>query len=355
MTIFNPEHDLCIANGDANFVPPASALEFGKDCSGLVDWIVETSDDKIVPWGWDAVLKRRLERSGIAPEKLPPDQFVASVRALSGRGIAFRVNADVHRLVCSAHPSMLHILSEPDSVVELHDVEDVVRYVNLFGDAVMKSPLSGSGKGLRWGRAGELSQSDLGWCKNVITRQGSVMVEKRREVVQDFAMLFHVGESSVEFEGYSMFFSDNGIYKGNILASDEWILAELSRYVPAALILNIKAALTKTIAGTFVGKYSGFLGVDMFIFREAGTFRLAHCVEINVRMTMGLLARRLYDNHLERLVGPGDLDGRYQMCVEFSPRRGDLFARRDEAVASLTDVTPDSRYAVWVRSYEILS
>ena len=93
----------------------------------------------------------------------------------------------------------------------------------------MKSPLSGSGKGLRWGMAGELSQSDLGWCKNVITRQGSVMVEKRREVVQDFAMLFHVGESSVEFEGYSMFFSDNGIYKGNILASDEWILTELSR------------------------------------------------------------------------------------------------------------------------------
>ena len=180
-------------------------------------------------------------------------------------------------------------------------------------------------------------------------------MEKRREVVQDFAMLFHVGESSVAFEGYSMFFSDNGIYKGNILASDEWILAELSRYVPAALILNIKAALTKTIAGTFVGKYSGFLGVDMFIFREAGTFRLAHCVEINVRMTMGLLARRLYDNHLERLVGPGDLDGRYQMCVEFSPRRGDLFARRDEAVASLTDVTPDSRYAVWVCAYEILS
>ena len=29
--IFNPEHDLCIANGDENFVPPRSAMGFAKD------------------------------------------------------------------------------------------------------------------------------------------------------------------------------------------------------------------------------------------------------------------------------------------------------------------------------------
>ena len=29
--IFNPEHDLCIANGDENFVPPRSAVGFAKE------------------------------------------------------------------------------------------------------------------------------------------------------------------------------------------------------------------------------------------------------------------------------------------------------------------------------------
>ena len=54
MNIFNPEHDLCLANGDPNFVPPESALKFGRDCAGLTS-LIETGEG-IIPWGWDAVL-----------------------------------------------------------------------------------------------------------------------------------------------------------------------------------------------------------------------------------------------------------------------------------------------------------
>lgn len=35
--IFNPEHDLCIANGDENFVPPRSAVGFAKENTDLSD------------------------------------------------------------------------------------------------------------------------------------------------------------------------------------------------------------------------------------------------------------------------------------------------------------------------------
>lgn len=65
MNIFNPEHDLCMANGDANFVPPFSALEFGRDCAGLTSYIQKAGDGEIVPWGWDAVLKQRLVKQGV--------------------------------------------------------------------------------------------------------------------------------------------------------------------------------------------------------------------------------------------------------------------------------------------------
>ena len=35
--IFNPEHELCLANGDPNFVPPESALRFGRDCAKILE------------------------------------------------------------------------------------------------------------------------------------------------------------------------------------------------------------------------------------------------------------------------------------------------------------------------------
>lgn len=204
MNIFNPEHDLCMANGDANFVPPFSALEFGRDCAGLTSYIQKAGDGEIVPWGWDAVLKQRLVKQGVPVSSLPSDEALDEIRRLSRRGIA----ADAGAFVNANVPNPL---LRPDGFVkEVSSVEDAVSAVEEFSDAVFKAPLSGSGKGLRWARRGELSASDLGWCKNIIARQGSLMVEKRLEVVQDFAMLFHVGPSddsgnSVNFEGYSLF------------------------------------------------------------------------------------------------------------------------------------------------------
>ena len=345
MNIFNPEHDLCMANGDANFVPPFSALEFGRDCAGLTSYIQKAGDGEIVPWGWDAVLKQRLVKQGVPVSSLPSDDVLDEIRRLSRRGIAAAAGAFVNANVSD---SMLR----PDNFVrEVFRVDEAVSAVEEFADAVFKAPLSGSGKGLRWARHGELSASEFGWCKNIIARQGSLMVEKRLEVVQDFAMLFHVGPSedggnSVNFEGYSLFFNDNGIYKGNVLSDDEHILTTLSGYVPEVLIINVKAALTLFLEREFSGRYSGFVGVDMFIYREAGqsSFRLAPVVEINVRMTMGLLANRVY-KRLFRDYG----DGRYVMTVEFSPREGELYSRRSSYLLALTEITPSTKYAVVVK------
>ncbi len=426
MTIFNPEHDLCMANGDANFVPPASALKFAVDCASLVSWIDDVSDGEIVPWGWDAVLKRRLQKSGVPDDKLPSDDAINNIRSLSHRRVAAEANAYING----------HIASDalrPDSeIVELCSVDDVQAAVESFGDAVAKSPWSGSGKGLRWLRAGELSASDLGWCRKVIERQGSVMLEKRHRIVQDFAMLFSVSADSVRFEGYSMFFNDNGIYKGNILASDDFIFSYLTdKYIDGGLLLQVREQLKKFLAQKFVGKYAGYLGVDMFIYADStaegqisvgsdrsgfcetsesssasvshnadshseteaesdepkSKYCLAPCVEINVRMTMGLLARRLFDNHLainERLGGlclipptgirsgipsvtssescplkstsSDTIDGQYVMATEYSPRPGELYDRfvknGEGRYLLLTEITPETEYAVVVSAAE---
>lgn len=345
MNVFNPEHDLCLANGDANFVPPASALEFGRDCAGLVDWIEAHSDGKVKAWGWDTVLKKRLLKEGVPESMLPPDDALEEIRRLSRREMSVKASAHVNDFLSGrVSPELLGKLRPLSDVRAVSDEKDIVPAVDSFGDAVMKAPLSGSGKGLRWARSGELSASDLGWGRKVIARQGGLMVEKRLDIVRDFAMLFHIGEgksdTSVSFEGYSMFFNENGIYHGNVLASDRFIISGLSRHVPEPLLDNVREALTSFFRQEFLGRYEGFAGVDMCIYREADGFMLAPCLEINVRMTMGLLARRIYDRHFSFP------DGCRRMCVEYSPRPGDLYARRSTFFATLTEINASSRYAV---------
>lgn len=374
MYIFNPEHDLCLANGDPNFVPPESALVFGRDCEGLTEWIEPDQDEgRIIPWGWDAVLKRRLEKAGIPESGLPSEQFLKDVRELSHRRVALSAGA----AICNAVPAKTsgRFLPGKNSAILLTSVDDIVSYVNHYHDAVAKAPWSGSGKGLHWLRAGEVSGQDIGWCKNILAKQGSIVLECRRKVVQDFAMLFHVGtdtpghgdnsnsgsvseKDKVAFEGFSLFFTENGMYRGNILASDGHILAMLCRYVPESLIMNIRNALTSFLTETFVGKYVGYIGVDMFVYEDSAEhiFKIAPCVEINVRMTMGLLARRIYDLHLGKMSEHTVYDKEASdpvMTVKYNPHSGILYntyihdIMGGRAVA-LNKLSPSSRYAILI-------
>jgi len=140
------------------------------------------------------------------------------------------------------------------------------------------------------------------------------------------------------------------MYRGNLLASDGMILSRLSEYVPEALIINVKDALMLFLAEHFSGRYCGYVGVDMFICREHGGFRLAPCVEINVRMTMGLLARRICDLHLPSLTGRGlpEADGMYEMRVEYSPSPEALQSVMHGAVAVVVPYRAGGHYAIAV-------
>ena len=73
--IFNPEHDLCVANGDENFVPPRSAVGFAKENIDLSERLKRPNKQRrqIIPWGWNHSLKKRLINEGIDPATLPSE------------------------------------------------------------------------------------------------------------------------------------------------------------------------------------------------------------------------------------------------------------------------------------------
>ena len=69
-------------------------------------------------------------------------------------------------------------------------------------------------------------------------------------------------------------------------------------------------------------------------------------MEINVRMTMGLLARRYYDNYFSKLHSGSD--GKYCLEVVFSRDPASLSLLLAEAEDILTDAVNARHYAIAV-------
>jgi hypothetical protein len=184
-------------------------------------------------------------------------------------------------------------------------------------NVVLKAPISGSGKGIRWA-AETLSHSDEGWCRNLISRHGCVVAERRLTLKKEFAMLFKVTVTDIIFCGYSLFYTENGAYRGNVLASDKFIENQLAELIPLEMLEKVKVELMGYLSRRVCGRYEGFVGVDQFFSEEHG---FNPVVEINMRMTMGLLARNIYDR-FGRELSLGDGTHRFEIVREKGPSGG---------------------------------
>ena len=285
--IFNPEHDLCIANGDENFVPPRSAVGFAKENIDLSEHLKRPNKQRrqIVPWGWNHALKKRLINEGIDPASLPSEEELQFIRTHSRREFAL----DVHSRLSSGKSQVIG----PDYRIVATSVGEIEAFISSNGSAVLKSPLSGSGKGIRFVRK-KLSESDEGWCRRTLDKQASVIVEQRFEIIKECAMLFECHSEGIDFIGYSLFESKNGAYSRNIFASNEEIEDTIADYIPQDTLIAIREELTAIFADTLMGHYEGFLGVDQIIC-QTDSPAFIPVSEINLRMTMGLVARNQYE------------------------------------------------------------
>ena len=285
--IFNPEHDLSLANGDENFVPPRSAVGFAQENIDLSEHLKRPNKQcrQIIPWGWNHYLKKRLINEGFDPATLPSEEELQFIRTHSRREFALDVHA---RLSCGGAQVI-----EPDYRIVATSAPDIEAFVAANGSAVLKSPLSGSGKGIRFVRE-RLSESDEGWCKRILDKQGSVIVERRFEIIKECAMLFECHNEGLDFIGYSLFESKNGAYSRNILASNEDIEDIIAGYILRDTLTDIRENLTVILSDTLAGHYEGFLGVDQMICQAASPIFIP-VSEINLRMTMGLIARNRFD------------------------------------------------------------
>lgn len=335
MYLFNPDNDLALANFNPTYTPPASVVRMARELALLPIWYAEDTmmdgsapliiaegdgnhsflnrikdilplqaslipfsdialypNKQIIPWGWNPSLVRRLRVAGASENRLPSCEEMERLREYSSRVHAVELLRELRLMEAQGFTGESHFFSE---------TEELLAYLeSLPGDKLLKMPLSGSGKGLVW-ILGSITDKQTDWSRRVIRQQGGVVVEPVMERVKDFAMEFFLDKGKVCFAGYSLFrTAASGAYIGNRLLTDAAIEAILSQYSPPMLLHRLKEYLLKELQSRFP-LYTGYMGVDMMICDTADGYRVHPCVEINVRMNMGVASRIFH----QRFVSPG--------------------------------------------------
>lgn len=318
-----------------------------------VDWTDVWSKGNYHPWGWNKALVHRLRESGIAAESLPTEEQLARYRVLAGRQQCVEV--------LQAFAGKHGICGEAKVC---RSFEEVKQGLQQTGQSILKAPWSGSGRGLVRLSWDTLTDSVAGWVARILRTQGYLMLEPLYEKVCDFAMEFlAVGNGDVRFAGYSFFDTDtHGNYKANWLATNEAIEQRLCAWVTADVLQEVRATLVAVLSGLLGTSYSGYLGVDMMVCRTKDGFRIHPCVEINLRMNMGVVSRLITDTCLapsvqgwyvvEHYGADGEALEAHKQLSAAHPVRLTADGRLQSGYFSLTPVKPGTRYQVYLQVEE---
>lgn len=404
--VFNPDNDLALANGDANYLPPRTARRMAMDLAFLPAWYADEGDtvllpdsdalyywektsvcnvphaqvewmtqketlpnQPLVPWGWNPALVKQMSLRGLADKHLPTQEQMRTLRHLSSRKTSVEVLEEIMRNISDKY----RLVGESAYCTT---EEEIARQVEAHPSTMLKAPWSSSGKGLRRGQ-GHYIPPLSGWCVRTLQQQGAVVVEPLYRKVNDFAMEFYStgNGDALTFVGYSRFVTDaNGAYEGNVLATDEEIERELSTYVSREALHAVCAELQASLTSRIGACYRGYVGVDMMICLtstdkiehaidshlpfEEQAYALHPCVEVNLRMNMGVVAHIFHERYVasgcrgqfmvEYFPTPEALKEAHRQRTEESPLLLDSDGRIRQGYQPLTPIGRETQYLAWV-------
>ena len=286
--VFNPENDMALADGHPGYTPPVQIQQMRRELWWLPQWWAEdedivwngeerlnlSDDTRILPWGWSPALCHQLKQAGVQESLLPSQKELEQIRQLSHRQTAVSLLQELRgELPLDGHLAGNSVLCR--------SIEEAEETAKEFGEALLKSPWSSSGRGLmktdnpQW----------KAWASRILKAQGSVVVEQFLHKVTDFALEFWLdGKGGVEYRGLSLFYTnERGAYLGNWVAPEEQKLAWLAQYIPLQYLQEIRAWWTARLSRF---DYAGPVGIDMMLAQEG----ICPCIEVNWRWTMGLVS-----------------------------------------------------------------
>lgn len=328
LLLFNCSNDLALASGMREYIAPKSIAAMEESLSALPFWWAEEGDAVLVgssnearlceeffsshnknifftsdeegynalckrtahtfsptPWGWSKATAERYKRFDVPQELLPKAEELDCIRALSSREFAADYITDFLSSANSEGWSETLVGEKMQFICTLENYSIQER-------TIFKSPWSSSGRGIFAADSLD-APSILQKLSGFIKRQGGFIADRFYDKRIDFALEYHINtEGEAKFLGYSLFTAGvNGYYGYNVVAPQEKLRAAIiadgcSEALLDLLIISHKNLLQKRLKG----KYSGYIGIDMLSTTENGIYKIHPCLEINLRMNIGILA-----------------------------------------------------------------
>lgn len=266
---------MALAANVPQYFPPKRIQQMEDDLCSLANYWEEG------PWGWSLCTKQRYKKMGIKEDDLPSDEWIEEVRRLSSR--EFACNYISHMLAELQDERLVGANMSFWKSVQPH--HSSCTFPHIF-----KSPWSSSGRGVFTSHhlSADMMEKKL---QGFINSQGGYLADKFYEKELDFAMEFFVHQDHmVEFLGFSVFHAEEtGAYGYNIVEDQHALKSYISKDCDLldTLIEYHKTHLALT-------SYHGPVGIDMLVCKDD---KIHPCIEINLRMNMGILAILLYNKY----------------------------------------------------------
>ena len=335
MFLFNPSHEMALAANAARYTPTKHVQRMEADLAMLPSLWADDGDliltpDGIcdchghsarldntavpMPWGWNRSVRNRFVSLGVDKGLMPTEEELDEWRLFASRKWSAEYNMKLYLRLGSM--SWL-VGNQLDFCCDCASLSAwLSAHPNL--PFIIKSEYSSSGRGNRVVRnAGQVTS----------LKGNRVAADHYYNKVLDFAMEFEVADDGVRYLGLSVFrTSDEGKYLGNCVASQQNLSAMVLECMPAcwADALPMLAEAHKALLAELLqGHYRGMVGIDMMV-TDGGL--LHPCVEINLRMNMGIVAMMLHERGLTEI--PPTFFSSTQFCPEISDNCFRIAVRR---------------------------
>ncbi len=330
--IFNCSNELALASNMREYIPPKNILSMEHDLAILPVWWANDHDAVIIndnhslneaneiakvcgkriffttlkegytelckrterefspsPWGWSKTITERFRKFGIPDKLLPTDDILDKIRLFTSKEYATKYIKE-----------FLHDAANSD--FKKHFVGDCMRFETTIElpeikeRTIFKSPWSSSGRGVFAGDSlysPSIREKLIGFIK----RQGGFVADKYYDKILDFALEFRIeSKKEVSFLGYSVFVAaDNGYYGSNIIASQKVLHKMILETGIDDTVLQWTIEQHKFMLKKHFGDYyTGIVGIDLLITNKNGIKKIHPCIEINVRMNLGVAAMEIY-------------------------------------------------------------
>lgn len=299
--MFAKKNDILISNSipTDNFISEMNDYGFELPIFSAInqlDFLTEDSIKSIMPWGWSKaehfLFQNVKNKCELSFRTSPVANWHDEYKSLFERSSSLKFLKNL--LKNNTSDWFIESYKTGNIVTEIKEIEDKLNSECHF---VLKSPLSSSGRGIQIVRNKKLSNSNLQWINGILRQQKYLIVEPYLDKLLDFSFQFKIlHDGKVEYHGYSIFETNsNGQYKLSMIRPNlKTILKTNYTEVLEHKIADTVKILKKELENSEYPKYHrGYLGIDSLIFKSENRLLIQPCLEINCRMNMGILSKKL--------------------------------------------------------------